>query len=214
MCMCASPGLRRAAAGLAELLGRGWPGEPGPLRAAPGRAALFRLRRGRGKALVPSGLSRCPGTRSAAPSPLRPRPLAPLRRGARMGEPRRPASPARAPSHRDTERPQGRGGPGSVPAPAEPGLPPRRRSRPRARSSRAVRGWGCPRAGRCPAPRAGQARDTSHGRRAPDARGSPFSPGAEGLGHPGRRSWGAASGWLLSMKAMLLLLFYPHPATW
>lgn len=185
MCVCvgASPELGRAAARLAKLLGRGWPGEPRPLRAAPSGAALFRLRRGRGKALAPSGQPRCPGTRSAAPSPLRPRPLAPLRRGARMREPRRPASPARGASHRDTECPQGRGGPGSVRTRRQsPGCrPPGGHG---ARSSRVVRGRRCPRAGRCRARRASEAGDTPHGRGAPDARGSPSSPAAEGFGHP------------------------------
>lgn len=147
-----------------------------------------------------------------SPSPLRPRPLAPLRRGARMGirggRPRLPGLPP-------TGTRGGRRAPAPSAPPAEPGLPPRRRARPRARSSRAVRGWGCPRAGRCRAPRASGAREGHlHGQSA-RCPGKPLFPGCRGVRpSSGGCSWGAVWGRLLSMGAMPLLLFYPHPATW
>lgn len=204
---------------------QGW---AGPRRGCPGSSPRQRVRSGLrlrgqrspGRAGAGGRLSSRPGS-PAAPALGRQPPARSVRGpwslsgvgrgwGSRGGRSRLPGLPPTGTrrAHRAGAAPA----PAPSAPPAEPGLSPRRLSRPPPRSSRAVRGRGCPRAGRCPAPRASEARHGPHGRGAPDARGGPSSPAAEGLGHHWGRCWGAVWGRLLSMKAVPLLLFYSHPA--
>lgn len=171
MCVCvgASPGLGRAAAGLAKLLGRGWPG-------SHGRCGL-RLRGQRSSGCAGPG----EGSRlvRAAPVPRH-----------SVGSPQ--PAPSAAPRPSPVWGVHGGAGAAGLacqgsllPGPAEPGQPRRRSRPPRPQQPRGA-GWGCP--GRAGAERpvpAWLAREGHPARpRSAPRPGNTPAPAAEGLGHP------------------------------